>query len=56
MLAPLLAVVFLIGWVFYYFGNNGQKQPQKQTKTIPKNNENFELLMIPKEEEQTITN
>jgi hypothetical protein len=54
LLAPIFAVVFLVGWSLYYIGESGHRQKQKPvTRTLEKREE-IELMVMPKEE-QTIT-
>jgi len=55
LLAPLLAIVFIVGWVFYFMGQTSKKQPQKPIRKSLQTSENIELIMLPTEE-QTITN
>jgi flagellar basal body-associated protein FliL len=54
LLAPILTIIFIVGWTLYWIGQKEQpkaKQPQKTiTKTPPKQDE-IELIMIPQEEQ-----
>ena len=53
LLFPLLALLFLVGWSFYWIGQKQTKQSNKTiNKTIPKQKEELELTVI-SEEEQT---
>jgi flagellar basal body-associated protein FliL len=54
LFAPIIALVFLVGWSFYCIGQSGKKK-QKIAKTTSKP-ENVHLMAIPLQEEQTITN
>lgn len=54
-MAPILAIVFLIGWSLYYVGQRQQTKPQKPTVNTLQNQETVTFSVIPKEE-QTITN
>ena len=59
LLAPILAIVFIAGWSLYWIGQSTQpqtKQPQKPTNKTPTNQNEIELIIIPKQEEQTLTN
>ncbi len=59
LLAPILAIVFVAGWSLYWIGQSNQpqtKQPQKTTNKTPTNHNEIELIMIPKQEEQILTN
>ena len=55
LIAPALAIVFVVGWSLYYIGHPHNKN-QKQTNTTQPKHENIELMMIPQEEKITITN
>lgn len=52
LVAPFLAVVFLIGWILYLLGERNDNKLQK-TKNSPMPRDNVQLMMIP-QEEQTI--
>jgi hypothetical protein len=54
LFAPIIALVFLVGWGFYWIGQSGNKR-QKIGKATSKP-ENVHLMAIPLQEEQTITN
>jgi flagellar basal body-associated protein FliL len=59
LLAPILAIVFLVGWSFYWIGQSRQpktKQPQKLINENPEKQDNIELIAIPKQEEQILAN
>jgi flagellar basal body-associated protein FliL len=56
LLAPVMVITFIVGWSLYWIGNTKHKQtqaptPKKQTKQDP-----VQLIVIPRQEEQTITN
>jgi hypothetical protein len=54
LFAPIIAIVFLVGWGFYWIGQSGNKK-QKMGKAALKP-ENVHLMAIPLQEEQAITN
>jgi flagellar basal body-associated protein FliL len=54
LIAPVAALIFLVGWSFYCIGQAGHKK-QKLNKTATKP-ENVQLMFIPLQEEQAITN
>jgi hypothetical protein len=54
LFAPIIALVFLVGWSFYWIGQSGNKK-QKIGKAASKP-ENVHLMAIPLEEEQTLKN
>ena len=57
LLAPICAVVFMVGWCLYYVGESRQKQKQEQkpTKKTPATKpDEFELIVISNEEEEKI--
>ena len=56
LIAPALAIVFVVGWSLYYIGQPRHMKNQKQTNTTQPKHENVELMMIPTEEKITITN
>jgi predicted negative regulator of RcsB-dependent stress response len=56
LLLPILAPIFLIGWTLYQIGQTEQKQPQKPTTKTPTKQSQIELMMIPPEEKQILTN
>ena len=56
LIAPALAIVFVVGWSLYYIGQPRYMKNQKQTNTTQPKHENIELMMIPQEEKITITN
>jgi len=59
LLAPILAIVFVAGWSLYWIGQSKQpqtKQLQKTTNKTSTNHNDIELIMIPKQEEQILTN
>jgi hypothetical protein len=54
LLSPLFAVVFLIGWTFYYLGEPKHKQTQKPNIKATIQTESVHLMVIPPQQEQTI--
>jgi Na+/melibiose symporter-like transporter len=54
LLAPLFAVVFLIGWTLYYLGEPKHKQIQKPLSKETTQTESVHLMLIPPQQEQTI--
>ena len=56
LIAPALAIVFVVGWSLYYIGQPRHKKNQKPANTTQPKHENVELMMIPTEEKITITN
>jgi hypothetical protein len=56
LLAPIMALTFIVGWSLYWIGNTKQKQPQAPTPKIQAEQDLLQLMVIPKQEEQTITN
>jgi flagellar basal body-associated protein FliL len=54
LIAPIAALIFLVGWSFYWIGKAGYKK-QKLNKTIARP-ENVQLMAIPLQEERTIEN
>jgi len=56
LLAPALAIVFAVGWSLYYIGQPHQKKNQKTNKITQPKHENVQLMMIPQEEEITVSN
>ena len=54
LLAPILLIVFIVGWSLYWIGQSGQpkaKQPQKPINKTPAKQDEVELIMIPQEEQ-----
>ena len=59
LLAPILIIVFIVGWSLYWIGQSGQlkvKQPQKLINKTPPKQDNIKLIMIPQQEEQILAN
>ena len=56
VLAPVMALTFIVGWSLYWIGNTKQKQPQAPTPKINSEQDQVQLMVIPMQEEQTITN
>ncbi|MGE5575431.1 MAG: hypothetical protein ACM3UL_04790 [Ignavibacteria bacterium] len=51
LLMPILAIFFLVGWGLYSIGRKDMKQSKKLiNKTTIKQNQELELIVIPKEE------
>jgi hypothetical protein len=54
LLAPILAIVFMLGWSLYCIGQTNQSkasQPQKQIKKTHTNQNEIELFVIPQQEQ-----
>jgi Rieske Fe-S protein len=56
ILAPVMALTFIVGWSLYWIGNTKQKQPQAPTPKIHAEQNPVQLMVIPMQEEQTIIN
>ncbi len=56
LLAPICAIVFLVGWVLYWIGQSNTKQQQKTINKMQAKQDRAELIMIPLEENKPITN
>jgi hypothetical protein len=59
LLLPIFAPIFLVGWSLYWIGQPGQpkaKQPQKPINKTPAKQDAFELIMIPQQEKEILTN
>ena len=59
LLAPILAVLFLVGWSLSWIGQAGEtkaKQPQKPINKTPTKQDKVELIMIPQIEEEISAN
>jgi hypothetical protein len=53
LLSPILAIVFIIGWIFYCIGQANQpnaKQPQKPINKTPADQNEIELTVIPQQQ------
>jgi hypothetical protein len=58
LLSPIFIVVFIVGWSLYFIGQSGQpklKQPQKPVIKKPAQPSEIELIVIPPEERQILT-
>jgi hypothetical protein len=51
LLAPFLAVIFLVGWTLTYIGEPKRKKQQKPISKQPTKQDNIEFMVIPAEEE-----
>jgi flagellar basal body-associated protein FliL len=56
LLAPVMVITFIVGWSLYWIGNTKHKQPQAPTSKKQTKQEPVQLIVIPRQEEQTITN
>ena len=59
LLAPILAIIFIVGWSLYLIGQARQpkaKQPQKPINKTPTNQNEVELIVIPQQEKQILAN
>ena len=56
LLAPVMALTFIVGWSLYWIGNKQQKQPHATTPKKHAEQDPVQLMVIPTQEEQTITN
>jgi flagellar basal body-associated protein FliL len=56
ILAPVLALTFMVGWTLYWIGNTKPKQPQAPTPKMHAKQDPVQLIAIPTQEEHTITN
>jgi len=56
LLAPVIALTFIVGWSLYWIGSKQQKQTQATTPKIHGEQDPVHLMVIPAQEEQTITN
>lgn len=57
LLAPILAIVFLVGWSLCCIGQTNQpkaSQPQKPINKTPTDQNEIELFVIPQQEEQIL--
>ena len=57
LLAPILIIVFIVGWSLYWIGQSRQpntKQPQKTINKTPAKQDNVKLIVIPQQEEQIL--
>jgi flagellar basal body-associated protein FliL len=55
LLAPVIALTFIVGWSLYWIGNKQQKQTKATNPKIHAEQDPVELMVIPMREEQTIT-
>ncbi len=54
LIAPILAIVFMIGWSLYCIGQTNQpkaRQPQKTINKTPTVQNEIELIAIPQQEQ-----
>ena len=56
LLAPIFAIVFLVGWSLYWIGQSNTKHPQKTVNKAPTKQDNVDLIMIPEQENEVLTN
>lgn len=51
LLAPIFALVFIVGWSLYWIGQSRQKQsqPLKPKNKMPAKQDEIELIVIPEE-------
>ncbi|MGA3288882.1 MAG: hypothetical protein ABSD42_01405 [Candidatus Bathyarchaeia archaeon] len=59
LLAPILIIVFIVGWSLYWIGQSRQpntKQPQKTINKTPTKQDNIELIVIPPQEKEILAN
>lgn len=56
LLAPILALTFMVGWSLYWIGNRQHKQPHLSASKINAKQDTVQLMVIPGQEEQEITN
>jgi hypothetical protein len=56
LLAPVMVITFIVGWSLYWIGNTKHKQPQSPTPKKQIKQDPVQLIVIPRQEEQTITN
>lgn len=55
LLAPIMAFTFIIGWSLYWIGSTKHKKLQAPISKIQAEQDAVQLMVIPKQEEQTIT-
>lgn len=56
LLAPICAIVFIVGWSLYWIGQSKPKQTQKTISKVPTKQDQVELIMIPLQENEALTN
>jgi flagellar basal body-associated protein FliL len=59
LIAPIIVIVFVVGWSLYWIGQSrhqNTKQPQKTANKTHAMQDEIELIMIPQQEEQPLTN
>jgi hypothetical protein len=54
LLAPILIIVFIVGWSLYWIGQS--KQPEKTINKTPAKQDEFELIVIPPQEKEILAN
>jgi len=55
LLAPICAVVFIIGWSLYWLGKPKTKQTQKAINKVQTKQDEVELILIPMQENKALT-
>jgi hypothetical protein len=58
LLSPIFIAVFIVGWSLYFIGQSElpkSKQPQKPVIKKPAQPNEIELIVIPQEERQILT-
>ena len=59
LFAPILIIVFIIGWSFYWIGQSKRpntKQSQKTVNKTPAKQDDVELIVIPPLEKEILAN
>ena len=56
LLAPICAIVFIVGWTLYWIGQSNTKQAQKTINKVPTKQDQIELIMIPLQENEALKN
>jgi hypothetical protein len=56
LLAPIMALTFIVGWSLYWIGNTKHKQNHSTVPKIGVEQDPIQLMVITKQEEQTIPN
>ena len=54
LLAPVMSLTFMVGWSLYWIGNTKHKQPHLAAPKIQAKQDAVQLMVIPRQEEQTI--
>jgi hypothetical protein len=55
LLAPICAMVFIIGWSLYCLGQSKTKHTQKTINKVQTKQEEVEIIMIPVQENEELT-